>query len=60
MLEEFTGFCPKCDKAVDWLDKHYDYEFETTVAVYFCSDCSLSIKVDPEYSEILETMENLA
>ena len=57
--QEFTGFCPICDNSVDWLDKHYDYEHEMVVEVWFCSDCYLSIKVDPEDSTILETMENL-
>lgn len=56
--QEFTGFCPSCDKHVDWLDKHYDYEHEMIVEVWFCSDCYISIKVSPEDSIILETMEN--
>ena len=60
--KEFTGFCPLplCGKPVDWLDKHYDYEHEIVVEVWFCSNCSLSIKVDPEDQTVLETMENLA
>lgn len=56
--KEFTGFCPSCDKHVDWLDKRYDYEHEMIVEVWFCSDCYISIKVSPEDSIILETIEN--
>jgi len=58
--QEFSGFCPKCDGDVDFLSEHYDYEHETKVEVWFCDNCSLSIKTNPEYGDILETMENLA
>ena len=58
--KEFIEFCPKCGGFIDWMDKRYDYEHEIVVEVWFCSDCCLSIKVSPEDSVVLETMENLA
>jgi C4-type Zn-finger protein len=56
--QEFKDFCPVCDGHLDYLDRFYDYEHEMVVEVWFCFYCSLSIKVSPEDSIILETMEN--
>lgn len=61
--QEFTGDCPICGEKVNWLDKKYDYEHEATVESWFCSDCSLVIKVNStDYKSplIVETIENLA
>ena len=58
--ETFEDICPRCGKSVDFLDEFYDYNFEEKVEVFYCDDCSLSIKVSSNGYEVLDEIENLA